>query len=173
MFAFNWKYISSFIRIWLTCMYHLRLNIQVMKVHRINNTKQYLRNPSVDKQVHNVMSCDKCWYNEVDMSPGGYCLGYYPGIISWASCQIRNIAACACAGNAGNVFPRRRLLRKPLVSDPSMHHGTCVTGKCSQHSRRMRIRDLTYVARGPCSWVSAPINVTNTCFGNGLSPNSL
>ena len=24
-------------------------------------------------------------------------------------------------------FPRHRLLRKPLVSDPGMHHGTCVT----------------------------------------------
>ena len=37
------------------------------------------------------------------------------------------IAGCACAGNAGNVFPTRRLQRKPLVSDPGMHHGTCVT----------------------------------------------
>ena len=46
---------------------------------------------------------------------------------SWASYQIRKIAGCACAGNAGNVFPRRRLQRKPLVSDPGMHHGTCVT----------------------------------------------
>ena len=45
----------------------------------------------------------------------------------WASYQIRNIASCACVGNAGNVFPRRRLQRKPLVSDPGMHHGTCVT----------------------------------------------
>ena len=45
----------------------------------------------------------------------------------WASCQIRKIAGCACAGNAGNVFPRHRLQRKPLVSDPGMHHGTCVT----------------------------------------------
>ena len=45
----------------------------------------------------------------------------------WASCQIRKIAGCACAGNAGNVFPRRRLQRKPPVSDPGMHHGTCVT----------------------------------------------
>ena len=34
---------------------------------------------------------------------------------------------CACAGNAGNVFPHRWLQRKPLVSDPGMHHGTCVT----------------------------------------------
>ena len=48
-------------------------------------------------------------------------------MIAWASYQIRNIAGCACAGNAGNVFTRRRLQRKPLVSDPGMHHGTCVT----------------------------------------------
>ena len=27
---------------------------------------------------------------------------------SWASCQIRKIASCACAGNAGNIFPRHR-----------------------------------------------------------------
>ena len=46
---------------------------------------------------------------------------------SWASYQIRKIAGCACAGNAGNVFPRRLFQRKPLVSDPGMHHGTCVT----------------------------------------------
>ena len=45
----------------------------------------------------------------------------------WASYQIRKIAGCACAGNAGNVSPRRRFHRKPLVSDPGMHHGTCVT----------------------------------------------
>ena len=47
--------------------------------------------------------------------------------LSWASYQIRKIAGCACAGNAGNVFPRRRFQRKPIVSDPGMHHGTCVT----------------------------------------------
>ena len=45
----------------------------------------------------------------------------------WASCQIRKIAGCACAWNAGDVFPRRRLQRKLLVSDTGMHHGTCVT----------------------------------------------
>ena len=37
------------------------------------------------------------------------------------------IARCACAGNAENVFPHGPLQRKPLVSDPGMHHGTCVT----------------------------------------------
>ena len=46
---------------------------------------------------------------------------------TWASYQIRKIAGCACAGNAGNVFPRRRFQRKLLVSDPGMHHSTCVT----------------------------------------------
>ena len=48
-------------------------------------------------------------------------------ICPWASCQIRKIACCACVGNAGNVFPTRRLQKKPLVSDLDMHHGTCVT----------------------------------------------
>ena len=31
----------------------------------------------------------------------------------WTSCQIRKIVGCACTGNAGNVFPRHRLQRKP------------------------------------------------------------
>ena len=82
----------------------------------------------------------------------------------WTSYQIRNIAGCACAGNAGKVFPRHRLQRKPVISDPNMHHGTCVThvpwcmsgsltrggGKnipgipaaCANHN-------FTYLARGP------------------------
>ena len=71
--------------------------------------------------------------------------------MQWVSCQIRKIAGCACAGNAGNVSP------PPKVSDPDMHHGTCVThvpwctqgsltnrflwirwrGKRSRHSQRM------------------------------------
>ena len=33
---------------------------------------------------------------------------------------------CACNGNVV-TYPRHRLQRKPLVSDTSMHHGTCVT----------------------------------------------
>ena len=45
----------------------------------------------------------------------------------WASYQIRKIAGCACAGNAGNVFPCRRFQGNPLVSDPGMHNGTWVT----------------------------------------------
>ena len=48
-------------------------------------------------------------------------------LLAWASYRIRKIAGCACAGNAGNIFPRHWFQRKPLVSDPGMHHGTCVT----------------------------------------------
>ena len=66
--------------------------------------------------------------------------------------RFDRIVCCACAGNAGIVFP------PPRVSDPEMHHGTYVThvpwcipglltsgflwsrwrGKRSRHSRRMR-----------------------------------
>ena len=38
----------------------------------------------------------------------GYCrslTNVIYGSLAWASCQIRKIEVCACAGNAGNVFP--------------------------------------------------------------------
>ena len=52
----------------------------------------------------------------------------WPGSVNspWASYQIRKIAGRACAGNAGSVFARRWIQRKPRVSDLGMHHGTCV-----------------------------------------------
>ena len=107
--------------------------------------------------------------------------------LQWASYQIRKNAGCACAGNVGNGFPHRRLQRKPLVSDPGMHHDTCVThvpwcmpgslihcggqnvpgipGACAT-------RNFTYLARGPWTTmykanlgigmgVSSPFNFSN------------
>ena len=87
----------------------------------------------------------------------------------WASCQIRKIASCACAGNAGNIPPRRRFQRKPLVSDPGMHHGTCDTHVpwCMSGSLNRgggenvpgipgacATRNFTYLERGPWSvWI--------------------
>ena len=73
-------------------------------------------------------------------------------------------AVCACAGNAGNVF-----FPPPRVSDPGIHHGTCVThvswclpgsltngfpwsrrrGKRSPHSRRMRNPKLYVSGKRP------------------------
>ena len=74
------------------------------------------------------------------------CLGHPP----WASCQIGKIACAHAPGMPGRFSP------PPRVSDPDMHHGTCVThvpwcmpgslnspevgggGKRSRHSWRMR-----------------------------------
>ena len=61
------------------------------------------------------------------IDPLSFIAGQPFSCILWASYQIRKIAGCACSGNAEKVFPRRRFQRKPLVSDPGMHHGTCVT----------------------------------------------
>ena len=81
----------------------------------------------------------------------------------WTSYQIWKIVDCACAGNAGNVFP------PPRVSDPDMHHGTCVTHvpwcmsgsltsssllnrwrrKRSWYSRRMRNPQLSESGKRP------------------------
>ena len=100
--------------------------------------------------------------------------------LPWASYQIRKIAGCACAGNAGNVFPRRRLQRKLLVSDPGMHPGTCVTHVpwCIPGSRTRSggenvpgipgacaVRDFAYLARGPWrfSLTGRCMDVTPTC----------
>ena len=62
--------------------------------------------------------------------------------VAWASYQISKLADCACAGNVGNVFPHRQLQRKPLVSDPGMHHGTylthvpwCISGSLTRGNR--------------------------------------
>ena len=88
-----------------------------------------------------VPACDDGWCSEAVMlhehqTPHlweraaflrNFCVCAWQRRAPWASYQIRKIAGCACAGNAGNVFPRRRFQRKPLVSDPDMHHGMCVT----------------------------------------------
>ena len=74
------------------------------------------------------------------------------GKLQWASYQIRKIAGAHAPGMPGTFSPSLQ------VSDPDMHHGTCVThvpgcmpgsltssflwnrrrGKRSRHSRRMR-----------------------------------
>ena len=88
----------------------------------------------------------------------------YPLSRSWVSYQIRKIVYCACAGNAGNIFPATDFKWKSLISDPGMHHGTCVThvpwcmsglltcgggGKRSRHSRRMRNSQLYVSGKRP------------------------
>ena len=89
-----------------------------------------------------------------------WCEGW---ILQWASNKIRKIVGCACAGNAGNIT-RHRLQTKPPVSDPGMHHGTCVTHVlwCMSGSQTRggwenvpgiagacATRNVTYLIRGP------------------------
>ena len=84
----------------------------------------------------------------------------------WASYQIRKIASCALRRECWELFPCHRFQRKPLVSDPGMHHGTCVThvpwcmsgiadlrwrGKRSRHSRRMRKLQVYVSGQRPIS----------------------
>ena len=69
----------------------------------------------------------------------------------WTSYQMRKVAGCACAGNAGNVFP------PPRVSDPGIHpgihRGTCVThvllympGSLTIGYLWSRLREKTFLA---------------------------
>ena len=43
----------------------------------------------------------------------------------WASCQIRKSAGCACAGNAGNVFPG---ILDIVVNTANIHMNSPVKG---------------------------------------------
>ena len=97
----------------------------------------------------------------------------------WASYQLlpdmQNCGLCM-RRECRERFPRHRLQSKPLVSDPGMHHGTCVThvpwcmsgsltrgggenvpgipGACAT-------RNFTYLARGPwlvdITWANAEV----------------
>ena len=97
--------------------------------------------------------------------------------LPWASYQIRKIAGCVCAGNAGNVFP--------LVGDPGMYHDMCVThvpwclsGSLTRGGGEnvpgipggCATRKFTYLARGPwtcpevISWISIACLVFRLLF---------
>ena len=76
------------------------------------------------------------------------------------------IVKLGVAGNARNVFPRHPLQKKPLLGDPGMHLGTCVThlpwcmsGSLTRGGEEnvtgipgaCATRNFTYLARGPWS----------------------
>ena len=135
---------------------HVWISVSTKKDHIVDDI-----NIGLYKWQHLSMWCAWC-------TQGSSSVSCHPCIVvflrQWASYQIFKTAGCACAGNAGNVFSRHRLQRKPLVSDPGMHHGTCVThvpwclpGSLTRGDREnipgitsacATIR-LTYLARGP------------------------
>ena len=87
----------------------------------------------------------------------------------WASYQIHKIAGCACAGNAGNVFPGRRFKRKPLVSDPGMHHGTCVTHVPWCMSGSLTCSDGENVPGIPGACAPAILRIWQEAHGHGMA----
>ena len=81
----------------------------------------------------------------------------------------------AHAPGMSGTFPRHRFQRKPLVSGPDMHHGTCATNVpwCMSGSLTRdggenvpgipgacATRNFTYLLRGP--WINANVNVTES-----------
>ena len=79
-------------------------------------------------------------------------------------------------------FPRHRLQRKPLVRDPGVYHGMCVThvpwcmqgsrnprwrGKRSRHSRRMRNPQFYVFGKRPMAkWWSMACRLAANCLGH-------
>ena len=99
-----------------------------------------------------------------------YNIYFWNGIVQWAYCQIRKIAGCACAANAGNVFPatdfsgNRQLAIPACITARASHHDTCVThvSWCMSESLTCAggenvpgipgactTRNFTYLSRGP------------------------
>ena len=68
--------------------------------------------------------------------------------------QIRKIAGCVCR-EFRERFPRHWFQMKPLVSDPGMHHGTCVT-----HVPWCMSGSLT---RGGCENIPGILGACATC----------
>ena len=86
------------------------------------------------------------------------------GVSTWASYQIRTIAGCACARNAGNCFPRHRLQRmRCRHASRHVRHARAVMhvgmadprwwGRRSRHSGACATRNFTYLARGPLAGI--------------------
>ena len=98
----------------------------------------------------------------------------------WASYQIQKYCGLRMRRECRERFSRHLIQRKPLVSDPGMHHGSCVThvpwcmsgsltrgggenvpgipDACATHN-------FTYLARGP--W-QIPTELSATAFPQGL-----
>ena len=69
------------------------------------------------ESIHNMCQWS-CHYNDAPKMVLHY---FHWASSQWASCQIRKIAGAHAPGMPGTFSP------SPQVSDPDMHHGTCVT----------------------------------------------
>ena len=95
-----------------TMKYHPNINQPIL----LSDRNALLTMTPVKKYSLDWYTTDSCIHivtcmNEVEqpvslVSRSSYNAGHFsPCYLQWASYQIRKIADCACAGNAGNVFP--------------------------------------------------------------------
>ena len=120
-----WSWIRVYIEYVLWKVFHIGLcNFVVEKKHAIDIFK------SVNIYIHMLINIlyeikPKSQVTMVTLIgfsrlPTGY-PGQHKHCPPWASCQIREIAGAHAPGMPGIFSP------SPQVSDPDMHHGTCVT----------------------------------------------
>ena len=95
----------------------------------------------------------------------------------WASCQICKIAGCACAGNAGNVFPALAIptcitARAPCTCLGSLRSGI-LWSRCrekrTRHSRRMRNPQFYVSSKRPIYHMSILFFVTSHFLSQYIS----
>ena len=96
-------------------LYFIKMQLNFLSMRPINENDHALN-------TRRTYQTTMAWFADVYMRHWSL-MSYWKLPAPWASYQIRKMAGCACAVNAGNVFPRSRFQRKPLVSDPGMHHG--------------------------------------------------
>ena len=99
--------------------------------------------------------------NSLPLRGGSLWIQLYPRTSNWPMGLLPDSQNC---WNAGNISPRHWLLRKPLVNDPSMHHGTgvkhvpwCMSGSLTYGGGEnvpvipgaCATRNFAYLVRGP------------------------
>ena len=98
----------------------------IYKIHPI--ISRLKRSTAKDKNIEDII----CFLSFTFITPMTYCPPYRR---IYASVNLTDMGLLPDTQNCGlrmrleyrERFPRHRLERKPLFSDPGMHHGTCVT----------------------------------------------
>ena len=109
--------------------------------------------------VQNIFANEHCVQHVLNMNSSRQCTFNYGPLTRYV--KLRVVHAPGMPG----TFSRHRFQRKPLVSDPGMHHGTCVTHvpwcmsgsltRCGGENvpgipGACATRTFTHLARGPC-----------------------
>ena len=155
---------------------------------RISLITQISKSYNIHRELNSVIPAilvlrdtDAFLFSEINSAP--YSIPYFGSIWHGPLTGYVKMRVAHALGMPG-TFPRHRLQRKPLASDPCMHHGTCVTHVpwCMSGSLTLgngeivpgvpgacATRNVTYLVRGPCGcYVSNKLHLVNAgkdCYG--------